>query len=103
MEFEGEYLNGEKHGLCKEYYKNNKLRLEGEYIYGKRWNIKIYDPITNLTYELKKGKGYIKDFDNDGKLRFEGEYLNGERNGKAKEYEYRILIFEGKYLNGRRK
>ena len=39
----------------------------------------------------------------DGKLIFEGEYINGEKNGKAKEYNWKgILIFEGEYLNGER-
>ena len=36
MEFEGEYLNGEKNGKEKEYYLNNKLQYEGEYLNGKR-------------------------------------------------------------------
>ena len=27
--------------------------------------------------------------------------MNGERNGKGKEYDYKI-IFEGEYLNGKR-
>jgi len=36
LEFEGEYLNGEKNGKEKEYYLNNKLQYEGEYLNGKR-------------------------------------------------------------------
>ena len=31
--FEGEYLNGTRHGKGKE-YKDNKLIFEGEYLYG---------------------------------------------------------------------
>ena len=34
--FEGEYLNGQKHGKGKEYYDNGKLEFEGEYLNGKR-------------------------------------------------------------------
>ena len=58
--FEGEYLNGEKNGKCKEYYFcNGKIKFEGEYLNGKKWNGKGYNPNGNLTYELKDGKGYI--------------------------------------------
>jgi len=33
--FEGEYLNGKRHGKGKEYC-DNKLKFEGEYLNGKR-------------------------------------------------------------------
>jgi len=36
LEFEGEYLNGEKNGNGKEYNYNGKLVFEGEYINGKK-------------------------------------------------------------------
>ena len=61
LEFEGEYLNGKRHGKGKEYRDNGKLKFEGEYLNGER-----------------NGKG--KQYWNDGKLIFEGEFLNGERN-----------------------
>ena len=35
--FKGEYLNGERNGKGKEYYKG-KLIFEGEYLNGKKWN-----------------------------------------------------------------
>ena len=39
LQFEGEYLNGEKHGKGKEYNYDGELEFEGEYIKGKRkWN-----------------------------------------------------------------
>ena len=57
LEFEGDYLNGERNGKGKEYDYGN-LEFEGEYLNGKR-----------------NGKG--KEYYNDGKLKFEGEYLNG--------------------------
>ena len=81
MIFEGEYLNGDKHGKVKEYDSNGKLRFEGEYFNGQK-------------------HGKVKEYDYYGKL-FEGEYLNGVKNGKAKEY-YREgkLEFEGEYKNG---
>ena len=38
LEFEGEYLNGVRHGKGKYYDYNGKLEFEGEYLNGKRWN-----------------------------------------------------------------
>ena len=43
LEYEGEYLDGEKNGKGKEYYANGKLKFEGEYLNGKRWNGKGYN------------------------------------------------------------
>ena len=58
--FEGEYLNGKKHGKGKEYYESCVLNYEGEYLNGER-----------------NGKG--KEYNFNGKLVYEGEYLNGKR------------------------
>ena len=56
LEFEGEYLNGERDGIGKEYDNSNgKLVFEGEYLNGER-----------------NGKG--KEYNYDGNLIFEGEY-----------------------------
>ena len=99
--FEGEYKNGVRNGKGKEYYKNGKLKLEGEFLKGKRWNGNGYNINGNIEFEIKDGEGYIKEYDYDGKLKFEGEYLNGVRNGKGKEYYNNgKLIYEGEYLNG---
>ena len=82
---------------------NEKLKYEGNYLYGDKWNGKGCDFNGNLIYQLIKGNGKIYEYNNDGELIFEGEYLNGERNGKGKEYYYDgELIFEGEYLNGER-
>ena len=70
LQYEGEYLNGQRHGKGKEYNWQGKIEFEGEYLNGKRNG---------------KGKEYNK---NNGVLRFEGEYLNGKRNGKGE----RILL-----------
>ena len=51
--FEGEYLNGKRHGKGKEYYDNSNLRFEGEYLKGQKWNGKVYDYEGNSEYELK--------------------------------------------------
>ena len=78
--FEGNFVDGVKHGKAKEYKEdyNSTILFEGEYFYGKKWNGRFYN--AKNSYEIKEGKGKIKS------LEFEGEYLNGEMNGKAKEY-----------------
>ena len=52
--FEGECKNNQKEGKGKEYFVDNQLVFEGEYLYNQKL----------------KGKSYI-----DSKLEFEGEYL----------------------------
>ena len=75
LEYEGEFLNGQRQGKGKE-YGGEELKYEGEYLNGKKHG---------------KGREY-----NEGKLIYEGEYLNGKKNGKGKEYnEDGKLIFEG--------
>ena len=100
--FEGENLNGERHGKGKEYFNNNKIKFEGEYLYGKKWNGIIYNYNNEFSFEIKNGKGEGKEYYADGKLNYEGEYKYGERNGYGKEYNKERLIFEGEYLNGKR-
>ena len=107
LKFEGEYLNGEKHGKGKEYYSDGKLKFEGFYKYGKKWDGKTYEQYTfvnnNQVYDLIDGKGHFKEsiFADHN---FEGEFLNGERNGIGKEYDYSngSLEYEGEYLNGKK-
>ena len=97
--FEGEYLNDIKwngkgydlfnnivyeikngKGIIKEYYNNNILKFESEFLYGER-----------------NGKG--KEYNSKGRLIFEGEFLNGKKHGKGKEYDLNgKLKFEGEYL-----
>ena len=36
LNFEGDYLKGERNGKGKEYYNDDKLKFEGEYLNGKR-------------------------------------------------------------------
>ena len=122
--FEGEYLNGERHGKGKEYNSDGKLKFEGEYLNGKR-NGKGKEYDINDTLSNNQVQKIINDVENkgvlhiskvadeiffdlenndNGKLIFEGEYLNGERHGKGKEYYWTFekLKFEGEYLNGKR-
>ena len=77
--------------------------FEGKYKNDLRWNVKRYNSLGNIIYELKDVKGLIKEYNYDGNLIFEGEYLNGKRNGHGKEYDWNgKLEFEGEYLNGKR-
>jgi len=102
LSFEGEYLNGQKNGKGKEYYWNSyTLEFEGEYLNDKKWNGKGYDSLGNIIYELKDGKGLVKEYYNEDEiLLYEGEYLNGKSVGKGKEYYPNgYLKFEGEYLN----
>ena len=96
--FEGEYLNGKRNGKGIEYYSDGKIKFEGVFNNGGRWEGIGYDIMNNKVYELKNGEGYIKEYE-DGKLKFEGEYINGKTNGKGKEYNsLGKLRFEGEYL-----
>ena len=75
--YEGEYLNGERNGKGKEYYKSDIIIYDGEYSNGKR-----------------HGKG--KEYNVFNKLIFEGEYYFGFRK-KGKEYNIDYYEFEGDY------
>ena len=86
--FEGEYLNGLKHGHAIEYNRKGFKIFEGEYLNGER-----------------NGKGRER-HEVTEELIFEGEYLNGKRwNGKGKEFEEKLgyIVFEGEYINGVKK
>ena len=58
--FEGEYLNGKRFGIGKEYDSVEEIKFEGEYL-----------------NEERNGKG--KEFYKNRKIKFNGEYLNWER------------------------
>ena len=59
--FEGEYLNGKRHGKGKEFNEYNELLFEGEYLNGKKWNGKGYDRNGIILYELKLKKEMEKE------------------------------------------
>ena len=60
LEFEGEYLNGERNGKGKEYYNDGKLKFEGEYLNGKIWNGKEFNKNGNIEFEIINGNGNVK-------------------------------------------
>jgi len=86
LEFEGEYINGERNGKGKEYFSEDNLEYEGEYLNGKR-------------------HGHGKEYDDFGELLYEGEYFKGQRHGKGKGMIFYLseddIEFEGEYLNGK--
>ena len=64
--FEGEYVNGKKHGKGKEYNYQGKLIFEGEFLNGK-----------------KNGKG--KEYYLNGNTKFEGIYYWDMKNGRGRD------------------
>ena len=104
LKFEGQFYNGVRHRKGKAYNRQEILKYEGEFFFGKKWNMKGYEPDgKTLAYELKNGKGFIKQYYNtDEKIKYEGEYISGEINGKGKEYYDDFnnnLKFEGEFIN----
>ena len=111
--FEGEYKNGEKYkgalrtyfdginfilkrivevregkisGKGKEYYKNKRLKYEGEYLNG-----------------IINGKGTLY-YENSGYINYIGEFKNGEKHGLGKEYDkFGNIIYEGIFEEGEKK
>ena len=101
--FEGKYSNGKRHGHGKEYNNFGKLKFDGIFSFGKKWNGLEYDIQNDTVYKIENGRGFIKEYNSKGLLIFEGEYNNGEKNGNGKEYWNNGNIkFEGKYLNGKK-
>jgi len=118
--YEGDYLNGVKHGKGKEYIgdKNKKIIFEGEYFNGKRWTGKAYNEKGELIYELKEGTGFVIEFYSNVMIfQSEVEYIRGEKNGIEKinlmetyrstldlEEEFKLkkgpIISEAEYKNG---
>ena len=127
--FNGEYLNGKKNGIGTEYlydfnllYKGKFLDdkrhgngmlcsskgdiiMEGDYFYGRQWNIKLYDENGKVIHEIKNGKGIsvMKIIHPFGEgIDYKGEFVGGLPNGKGKEIKDRKIIYEGEFLNGLR-
>ena len=95
LKYEGEYLNGKRHGKGKEFTKNKILVYEGEYQNG-LWH--------------GKGKQYNSDKISYGlgpQLLYEGEFKFGKWDGKGKEYETGLLYIdkrikhEGNFVKGK--
>jgi len=108
--FEGEYINGIRNGKGIDYDLDKNIIFEGEYFNGKKWEGKVFDIKNNITYEIKKGKGFLREYRYyriNNIFLYEGECLSGLKHGKGKEYFFEnkdepILIFEGEYLCDRK-
>ena len=101
--FEGEHLNGERHGKGKEYNEYGLVLFEGEYLYGKRWDGKGYGDEGRIELTLEKGKGNLKVVNSENKVTMEKTYLNGLVDGICKIYTYEgNFAFEGEYKSGKR-
>ena len=75
--FKGKYFKGVRNGKGKEYYYNSKLKFEGEYLNGKKWNGKGYNYKGNMLFEIKDGKGNIKEYTVNHELRAPLRFLFG--------------------------
>ena len=109
LEYEGEYLNGEKNGKGKLYqigYKYVGEFLNGEKIEGEEKDIDGEYLFKGKYHNGKMWEGKIIKIENSPFLQFEGKLLNGKINGKGKELIKLVrnneIIFSGKYLNGKR-
>ena len=51
----------------------NKIKFEGEYLNGKRWNGKGFNHEGKEVFKIENGDGLIKEYNNKGKLILEGE------------------------------
>ena len=108
LEFNGEYLKGEKSGKGIIYYSTGKILYEGNFLNdkkngkGKEYNYKGKIEFDGEYRDGEKMNGKIKEYGfDDIKLEFEGEYLNGKLNGKGIKYDYNgNKAFEDEYLNG---
>ena len=110
--YDGEYLNGQRHGqgnlyYYEKYYTNKEvviyyIKFEREFNEGKEWNGKGRKGNYEGEFFHGERKGRGKEYLNS--IIFEGEYQKGLRNEKGKEY-YDIpkgqLKFEGEFLNGK--
>ena len=125
MIFEGEYLNGKKHGIGKEYdrsgrlkfegeylynyrrrgkcYIKNKLEFEGEFLFDKKYSGIGYDENGKIKYELKNGNGNVIEYYEE-RVIFIGNYLNGFKHGFGSEFDKYDgkLIYKGEFLNGKK-
>jgi len=117
LKYEYNYVNGCKHGLCKEWYNNttNSPRNETYYVNDKKCGLyKAWDGHGNcsLTFEGQyldnKKHGWWKLWHNNNihSLRSEGKFINDEQHGWWKQWydnDKHSLEGEGEFINGVRR
>ena len=60
LKYEGEYLNGIKNGKGKEFNISGKLIFQGQYLNGKKWNGEGYDLNNEVVYIIRNYKKYAQ-------------------------------------------
>jgi len=76
--YEGNYINGKKDGLHKEWYPKNQLKYEGSYIKGIKNGIhKAWYENGQIMYEGERD-GLHKMWHQNGQMLYEGDYKNME-------------------------
>ena len=110
--YEGEYIDGKRHGNCKEYL-NSKLKFEGEFcgkniIKGKENEPEGYLKFGKDFFLEKKLKEESKEYMEDNK---KGSFIQhfleclpvkGKSKEKFDENNENLLLFEGKYYKGKK-
>ena len=96
MEYQCEYLNGEKNGKEYIYSENGEIESTKQYLNGKlngliKWKNREYEYLN----DYKNGKEKI--FNEDGELFFEGQYEQ-DMKIRGKEYINGKLVYEGEYI-----
>ena len=118
IKYEGDFKNGEYHGLGKLYKikynkegenlysKEEKILLDGEFENGRIISGKSYNENEELEFDgrysysdgyryYNEGKSY-----RDNQLIYHGEFLNGTLHGKGIRFNNGIKYLEGKFING---
>lgn len=101
--------NGKRTGVWKKFYKNNKLRYQGQFKNGKEVGVfKFYTfglphyPSITKKFSEKSDSAFVKFYTPKGKVKSEGVMLGKNREGKWKYYFSDGKIFsEENYKNGK--
>lgn len=103
-------VNGERDGVWKKYYKNNKIRYSGQFKNGKEIGVfKFYDiadsshPIIVKEYTTTSDTAFVKFYTLRGKMRSKGTMIGKKRVGKWIYYfvDSGKIFSEENYNNGK--
>ena len=102
----GEWQNGQRHGKGALYYKNDKIKYEGDFIKNKFegdgkyiWEDGEYY-IGQFLDGLKEGKGIL--YYASGKIKYEGDFIKDKFEGNGKYFYENGEYYIGHFLNGQR-
>ena len=100
--------NGERHGIWKKYYDNNRIRYQGEFVNGKEvGDFKFYSaahsdfPIIIKSYNKENDSIQVQFFTEKGLLESQGKMIEKERVGKWTYYheDGKSIMVEEYYVN----